>query len=56
MRESEPCGHGRDFQGAPLGTAMRPDMLNIGGRDLAPRQSGELGMQAGQWLRLTIIR
>ena len=47
MREGDSGGHGGDFQGSPLGPAVRPVVLDVGGRDLAPRQPGELGMQAG---------
>ena len=42
-----PRGHGRDFQGAPLGAAVAAVVLDIGSRYLAPGQGGELGVQAG---------
>src|ERR1039458_3519081 len=48
VREGDARGHGRDFQGSPLSTAVPPVTLDVSGRDLAPRQPGELGMQA--WL------
>ena len=48
MREGDARGHGRDFQGSPLGTAVPPVTLDVRGRDLAPRQPGELSMPV--WL------
>jgi len=45
--ESQPGGHGGDFQGAPLSAAVPAVTLDVSGRDLAPGQAGELSVQAG---------
>ena len=48
------AGHGRDLQGPDLDPPMAMITGAVHDRDLAPRQSGELGVQG--WLALTTSR